>query len=347
MTPAGVLETGHQPELPGAERRRHAPVLRQRDRPRGRRRRKARSAPSPSTAPTGKLKLLNTVRSGGAGPDLREPAPVGAVPARGQLLRRLGRGAAGSGRRPAGRSRPTSKTTTGKIGPTKATNAPPGSFAFSGHDRTHAHMIQADPSGRFVLHVDLGLDKIFVWKFDDEEGHADAERSARRRRCRPATARGTSTSTPTASWLYSIQEEGSTVVLFDYDAASRPAHRRGRRSPRCRPGSPAATSARRSWSRPTASSSTPATGCTTASASSPSARTATLTYVGEEWTRGNYPRSFTFDPTGEFLYCCNQRGDNVTVFRVDRKTGGLDLHRPLRARRQPVAHRLPRPRRKG
>ena len=67
----------------------------------------------------------------------------------------------------------------------------------------------------------------------------------------------------------------------------------------------------------------PATGCTTASGSSPSARTATLTFVGEEWTRGNYPRSFNFDPTGRFLYCCNQRGDNIAVFRVDRKTGGL------------------------
>jgi 6-phosphogluconolactonase (cycloisomerase 2 family) len=48
-----------------------------------------------------------------------------------------------------------------------------------------------------------------------------------------------------------------------------------------------------------------------------------LGYVGEEWTRGNYPRSFAFDPTGEFLYCCNQRSDNVTCFRVDRATGGL------------------------
>ena len=37
------------------------------------------------------------------------------------------------------------KNDAGKIGPTRATNAPPGSFAFSGHDRTHAHMIQADP----------------------------------------------------------------------------------------------------------------------------------------------------------------------------------------------------------
>jgi 6-phosphogluconolactonase (cycloisomerase 2 family) len=51
--------------------------------------------------------------------------------------------------------------------------------------------------------------------------------------------------------------------------------------------------------------------------------TGELSYVGEEWTRGNYPRSFAFDPTGEFLYCCNQRGDNITVFRADRQAGGL------------------------
>ena len=48
-----------------------------------------------------------------------------------------------------------------------------------------------------------------------------------------------------------------------------------------------------------------------------------LKYIGEEWTRGNYPRSFSFDPSGRFLYCCNQRSDNVAVFQVDAKTGGL------------------------
>ncbi len=48
-----------------------------------------------------------------------------------------------------------------------------------------------------------------------------------------------------------------------------------------------------------------------------------IAFAGEEWTRGDYPRSFNFDPTGQFLYCCNQRGDNVAVFRVNRKTGGL------------------------
>ncbi len=62
------------------------------------------------------------------------------------------------------------KNDEGPLGPTRAPNAPPGSFAFSGHDRTHAHMIQSDPSGRFVLHVDLGQDLIYVWKFDAQAG---------------------------------------------------------------------------------------------------------------------------------------------------------------------------------
>src|SRR5262249_39300472 len=53
--------------------------------------------------------------------------------------------------------------------------------------------------------------------------------------------------------------------------------------------------------------------------------TGTLTYLGEEWTRGDYPRSFNFDPSGRFLYCCNQRGDNVTAFRVDHPTGRLSF----------------------
>ena len=125
----------------------------------------------------GKLKLLNTVRSGGAGPTYVSLHPSGGILLVANyfggsvaVLPILADGRLGDAT--------DVKVDAGKVGPTRATNAPPGSFAFSGHDRTHAHMIQADPSGRFVLHVDLGLDKIFVWKFDDAEGHADPERSA-------------------------------------------------------------------------------------------------------------------------------------------------------------------------
>ena len=116
----------------------------------------------------GKLELLNTVQSGGAGPTYVSVHPSGRFLL---VANYFGGSVAVLPISADGRlgNATDIKSDTGNIGPTRATNAPPGSFAFSGHDRTHAHMIQSDPSGRFVLHVDLGMDRIFVWKFDDDD----------------------------------------------------------------------------------------------------------------------------------------------------------------------------------
>jgi 6-phosphogluconolactonase (cycloisomerase 2 family) len=270
----------------------------------------------------GRLELLNTVRSGGAGPTFVSVSPSG----RFVLVANYFGGSVAvlpilrDGRLGAATD---IKNDAGKIGPTRATNAPPDSFAFSGHDRTHAHMIQADPSGRFVLHVDLGLDKIFIWKFDEQKGVLTPSEP-------PAVSLPPGDGPrhfqfhPNGRWFYSIQEEGSTIVLFDYDAT------RGRLA-----------------ARQTISTLPPGFAGTNFGSEilvSTDGRfvytgnrlhdsigifsigpNGTLAFVGEEWTRGNYPRSFNFDPAGQFLYCCNQRADNITVFRVDRKSGGLNF----------------------
>jgi 6-phosphogluconolactonase (cycloisomerase 2 family) len=209
----------------------------------------------------------------------------------------------------------------GTLGPRQAANAPPGSFAFSGHDRTHAHMIQADLAGRFVLHVDLALDRIFIWKFDDAGGTLTPNDP-------PAVSLPPGDGPrhfcfhPNGRWLYSLQEEGSNIVLFDYDAEQ--GRLAGRQTLSSLPPGFAGSNfcseilvsadgrflyAGNRLHDSIAIFSVGAAG--------------TLTWVGEEWTRGNYPRSFNFDPTGRFLYGCNQRGDNLAIFRVDRQTGGL------------------------
>jgi 6-phosphogluconolactonase (cycloisomerase 2 family) len=46
-----------------------------------------------------------------------------------------------------------------------------------------------------------------------------------------------------------------------------------------------------------------------------------LSLVGDISTLGDYPRSFTIDPTGGFLFSCNQRSDDITTFRAH---GGED-----------------------
>src|SRR5262245_46213933 len=101
----------------------------------------------------GKLELLNTVPSGGAGPTYVSLHTSGRFLL---VANYFGGSIAVLPVLPDGRLGPAAdiKKDAGDIGPTRAASAPPGSFAISGHDRTHAHMIQADPAGRFVLHVD-------------------------------------------------------------------------------------------------------------------------------------------------------------------------------------------------
>ena len=268
----------------------------------------------------GQLKLLNSVSSGGKGPAHLSVHPSG----RFVLVANYFGGSVAAlpilsdGRLGAATDL---KKDAGKVGPTRATNAPPGSFAFSGHDQPHAHMIEADPSGRFILHVDLGLDRIFVWRFDDMRGTLTPNDP-------PAVSLPPGDGPrhfhfhPNGRWLYSLQEEGSTVVLFDYDSAG------------------GMLSARQTISSlpPGFAGSNFCSGILVSAdgrfvyagnrlhdsiAIFSVGETGELTFVGEEWTRGNYPRSFNFDPSGQFLYSCNQRGDNIAVFRRDRISGGL------------------------
>ena len=97
-----------------------------------------------------------------------------------------------------------------------AASAPSGSFAISGHDRPHAHMIHADASGRFVLSTDLGLDQILIWKFDVENGELLPNDP-------PAVKLPSGDGPrhfafhPSGRWLYCLQEEASTLAVFDYD----------------------------------------------------------------------------------------------------------------------------------
>jgi 6-phosphogluconolactonase (cycloisomerase 2 family) len=182
-------------------------------------------------------------------------------------------------------------------------------------------MIQADPSGRFALHMELGLDRIYVWKFDAEKGLLSPAQT-------PFVSLPAGDGPrhfqfhPNGRWFYSIQEEASTLALFDYDGASGSLSQRRTIStlPQGFAGSSFCSEILISSDGRFVYAGNRLHDSISVFAIGADGR---LTFVSEEWTHGNYPRSFNFDPAGEYLYCCNQRGDNVAVFRVDRKTGAL------------------------
>ena len=127
---------------------------------------------------------------------------------------------------------------------------------------------------------------------------------------------------PSGRWLYSLQEEASTVAVFAYDGT------RGR-----------LTAKQTISSLPKGFA---GTDFTSEIAVTPDgkfvyaanrlhdsiawfsiAEGGVLTLLGEQWTRGDYPRSFGIDPSGSFLFSCNQRSDAITAFRRDKNTGAL------------------------
>ncbi|WP_321473213.1 lactonase family protein [uncultured Paludibaculum sp.] len=269
---------------------------------------------------TGHLTVLNTVSSRGAGPCHLSVHPSGkfvfVANYHGGTVAVLPVQANGS----LGAATDV-KEGQGKLGHLPAASAPPGSFAISGHDRTHGHMIQADASGKFIVSTDLGLDRIYVWKFDATAGklipaampfyQAPSGDGPRHFAWHPK-----------GKWFYSIQEEASTLIAFDYDSAT---------------GKLAAKQTISSLPKGFAG-----TNYTSEVAISADGRflyaanrlhdsiavfaisaTGTLSFVAEEWTRGDYPRSFTIDPSGRFMYVCNQRADAVTCFKINAQTGVL------------------------
>ncbi len=204
----------------------------------------------------------------------------------------------------------------GSVGPTHATNAPPGSFAISGHDAPHAHMIQSDPAGKFVLHTDLGQDRIYIWLLNRTPGTLTPSATGFIN-VPPGDGPRHFAFHPNGKWLYTLQEEASTLELFDYNASTG-----------------ALTQQQLLSTLPPGFVGTNFTSEVRVSANgryvyaanrlhdtiavfSVDDDTGRLSFQSETSTLGDYPRSFTIDPTGSFLYSCNQRSDAITVFRLN------------------------------
>jgi 6-phosphogluconolactonase len=174
------------------------------------------------------------------------------------------------------------------VGPTRAQNSPPGSFAISGHDLT------------------------IIWKFDKAAGTLSDPRTFP---TSPGAGPRHFAFHPNGRWFYSLNEEASTLDFMIYDA------RLGSLQP--------------VEEVSTLPSNFVGTNFTSEVIVSHDGRfiyaanrlhdtiaifaidgTGAPRLIGEEWTRADYPRNCNIDPSGNFLFVCNHRGDSITTFRI-------------------------------
>ena len=187
---------------------------------------------------------------------------------------------------------------------------------------SHPHDIVFDPSGRFIIVPDKGLDAVFVFTLDATNGKlvaADPPSTPTRRGAGPRHA----DFHPSRPVAYVLNELDSTVTTYRLDA------QRGALTP--------------IQVITTLPSSFTGNNTTSEIAVAPSGRfvyasnrghdsigvlaveeaTGVLMPVAWQPTQGKTPRFFALEPPGERLHVANQDSDSIVSFAIDPTSGGL------------------------
>jgi 6-phosphogluconolactonase len=184
------------------------------------------------------------------------------------------------------------------------------------------HQVEFDPSGRFIIVPDKGLDRIFTYRLDQASGKliaVDAPPAPAREGAGPRHV----AIHPSSTLVYVINELDSTVTAYRLDqehgsltplqvVSALPdtfvGHSRAAEIMVSKDGRFVYTSNR---------------GHDSIAILSVDPTSGRLTNIGWESSRGRTPRFFTFDPSGTWLFVANEDSDSIATFRIDHETGML------------------------
>ena len=186
----------------------------------------------------------------------------------------------------------------------------------------HAHSIHLDSSQRFAVAVDLGVDKLLVYKYDAQSGKLAASDPAF---CQTELGGGPRHLTwhPSRKLAYVNLEMTSKVAILEYQpeacafkplevASTLPPNWEGKNSTAeilVHPNGKFLYVSNRGHDSIAIFSTDNGEG--------------NLSLVGHESTQGKTPRNFNIDPTGAYLIAANQDSDSLIVFKIDSATGRL------------------------
>ncbi len=186
----------------------------------------------------------------------------------------------------------------------------------------HAHSINLDAGNHFAIAANLGLDKVFIYRFDAAGGKLTPNESDFVK-VAPGSGPRHFAFHPSGRFGYVINEMANTVIAFAYDAekgslteiqtiSTLPSDLKGKSytaEVQVHPSGKFLYGSNRGHNSVAIFSVEPETG--------------RLTTVGFEPTQGKNPRNFAIDPTGAFLLAENQDSNTIVVFRIDPQTGAL------------------------
>jgi 6-phosphogluconolactonase len=184
----------------------------------------------------------------------------------------------------------------------------------------HAHSINLDAANRFAFVADLGLDKVFIYRFDADTGTLAKHEAVD---LPPASGPRHFAFHPKEPYAYVINEMANTVTAMTYDAD------KGTLKP-----IQTISTLPKGYKKPTWTAEVQVhpsgkflygsnRGHDSIAIFTIDEKSGKLTAAGRQGEGIKTPRNFAIDPSGKFLLVANQDGDSILVFRIDAKTGAL------------------------
>jgi 6-phosphogluconolactonase (cycloisomerase 2 family) len=189
-------------------------------------------------------------------------------------------------------------------------------------ESSHPHHCPFDRSGRFIVVPDKGLDRVFLYRLDAQNGKL-IPGSPPSVASRAGAAPRHVDFHPTLPFAYVINEIDSTIAVYRFEPEN------GELKPlQIMPTLPTTYTGNNSGAEVVVAPSGrflygSNRGHDSIAMFAIDQTTGLLTSVGWESTQGKTPRFFTVDPSGRYLYAANQGSDTVVIFRVDEASGKL------------------------
>jgi 6-phosphogluconolactonase len=184
----------------------------------------------------------------------------------------------------------------------------------------HPHEVVPSPDGRFLLSPDLGLDRVFVYKLNQETGKL-TESNPPFAAVKPGSGPRHLAFAPNGKFVYLADEMGTNVIAFSYTDGKLQTLQTISVVPKGFSGQNTAAEiavhpsgrflyvTNRGADDVVQLNIDPASGL--------------LTMASSVSTQGKVPRGFGIDPEGKYLFAGNQNTDTVVPFRIDPSSGGL------------------------
>jgi len=188
----------------------------------------------------------------------------------------------------------------------------------------HPHMIVTDPNGAFVLVPDLGLDRIVCYRLERDSGQLVLQPEAGARVEPGAGPRHVAFGSG-GTRVYCVNELDLTLSVFEYDAAN--GRMRAMQTVNTVPpevGSRAGTAAAIVVHPSGRFVYTSNRGPDSIASFAVDGASGTLTPLGHTPSGGRTPRDINIDPTGTLLLAANQDSDALAIFRIDPSSGSLE-----------------------